>query len=576
MNDEQLQTMIEAVDPVRDLSDETLNELLPRDQLMSKISAGIAVDATASTREKATPLWHRIPTFVGAFVAAISVVLAGALMLFGSSPALVQGTGVGTKTTVPSPAKTLPSPVLKIEPQPVAGGVAFTNTYDFTADPSLSTAVGSATAYELTSPSDLSSVTGEIATALGVSGPVTYLGPGNYQAGPSSGPDVVVDTVSGILQWQYPDWTDQPPGVTVPVNEALPLPTDDQAMADARQLLQSIGVNAEQLGTPQLSRYPAAVNVEFPMEVDGLATDQYSQVSYGPGATVLTSMGIMTTATPSATYPTISPDQAVSLLTQSSGGSTSGEVTTNSGSDVVSVDINDAAPGLSTYVLTDGTSWLLPTWKLSGPESGTSVTNGSKYTGHVLAVGAKTTAVVSFVTPANAGSETGVTNTSTHLVIPKGKPSQINEWMAGQSGRYIATRSYSARVIYTNIGRTCALARTYIGVQAVAGRDHTPIGMGSVTPTNTFGGSITLKSGHTAAASVVIGSTSSSSFRQMLKDHDGTCAPKYANAIKVFGLYSGWPVKYFTFPVRLSICTTNFFNVSAGPIAITKKIVVHA
>ena len=385
MNDELFQTMMESMDPARDLSDETLNELLPHDQLMAKITAGIAAGPLKPVHVKPTPVWRRVPALVGASAAALALAIAGAATLLGSSPALLQGTGTGTKTT-------LPSPVLKVAPQPLGMGTLQSYKYDFAADPSLSTAVGSATAYELTSPSDVASVTGEIATALGVSGPVIYLGPGNYQAGPSSGPDVVVATVSGVLQWQYPTRTDQPPGSSVPVNEGSPLPTDSQATADARQVLQAMGVNAQQLGAPQVSRYSAAVNVEFPMVVDGLSTDQYSQVSYGSGATVLTASGIIATATPSASYPTISPAQAVNLLTASTGNSTSGGssgATGAGGSNVVTADVNEATLKLSTYVLTDGTSWLLPTWALSGPETGSQVTTGSKYEGNVLAVSAQ-------------------------------------------------------------------------------------------------------------------------------------------------------------------------------------------
>lgn len=392
MNDELFETMMESLDPARDLSDETLNELLPHDQLMAKITAGIATEAPASARTKPTRIWHRTPTLVGASVAAGSIVIAGALMLFGSSPALVHGTGVGTKTTVASP-------VLKIEPQPLNGGIAelnsgtaFTPSYHFTADPSLSTAVGSATAYELTAPSDVASVTGDIATALGVSGPVTYLGPGNYQAGPSRGPDVVLDTDRGMLQWQYPVWTDQPPGASVPVDEGSPVPTDGQATADARQVLLSMGVKADQLGTPQVERASAAATVYFPMVVNGVLTDQYSSINYGHGGAVLTAEGIITSAAPLATYPTISPAQAVNLLTQSGGGSSFGgmnETPVGSGSDILNVDINKASLELSTYVLTDGTSWLLPTWALSGSETGSSVTTGVTYEGNVLAVSAQ-------------------------------------------------------------------------------------------------------------------------------------------------------------------------------------------
>jgi hypothetical protein len=176
------------------------------------------------------------------------------------------------------------------------------------------------------------------------------------------------------------------------VNETLPLPTDGQATADARKVLLSIGVNANQLGTPHIERAPDAVSVEFPMVIDGVVTDQYSQISYGHGATVLTAIGIITTATPAASYPTVSATQAVSELTQGSGGSTfggSGAVTGGNSSDAVNVDINEATLGLATYVLVGGTSWLLPNWSLSGPETGSPFKIGAQYGGSVLAISAK-------------------------------------------------------------------------------------------------------------------------------------------------------------------------------------------
>jgi hypothetical protein len=190
-------------------------------------------------------------------------------------------------------------------------------------------------------------------------------------------------------------------------------------------------------------------------------------------------------------------------------------------------------------------------------------------------VGMKTTTSTALVTPTTAGNGSGVTNTDARLGVPKCIQSQIAEWMSGQSGRYVATQNYTVKVIYTNHGKTCSLARTYIGAQAVTGKDHEPIGRGSVVPTVGFIGSIILQRGHTAAATVTIGSTSSSSFRQLLKRYDGTCAPKYADTIKVFGLYSGWPVKYFALPDRVSVCTTYWINVAAGPISITKRVIVH-
>ena len=172
------------------------------------------------------------------------------------------------------------------------------------------------------------------------------------------------------------------------MDDGAPVPTDAQATADARQLLLSIGVIADQLGTPQIRRASDAVTVYFPMVVDGLMTDQTSSINYGHGGTVLSAIGVLTTPTPSTPYPTISPAQAVSLLT-SSGFSGYGGTNISAGSsesDVVDVNVNEARLELSTYVLADGTSWLLPTWSLSGPESGSQITAGLTYQGSVLAI----------------------------------------------------------------------------------------------------------------------------------------------------------------------------------------------
>jgi hypothetical protein len=153
-----------------------------------------------------------------------------------------------------------------------------------------------------------------------------------------------------------------------------------------------MGIAEAQIGAPQISRAVSAVNVTFPMIVDGLSTDQFAQVSYGPGGTVLTASGVLDTLTPAATYPVISPSQAATLL--NAGGAcgacsitgTADGVATTSGSVTVNVDINQASIQLSTYLMTNGASWLLPTWVLSGPESGTGVPANATFTGDVLAI----------------------------------------------------------------------------------------------------------------------------------------------------------------------------------------------
>jgi len=71
MDDELLKTLMESVDPARDLSDETLHELLPDDQLMARITAGISAESLEAVRVKPTPFWRRVPTLVGASAAAL-------------------------------------------------------------------------------------------------------------------------------------------------------------------------------------------------------------------------------------------------------------------------------------------------------------------------------------------------------------------------------------------------------------------------------------------------------------------------------------------------------------------------
>ena len=327
---------------------------------------------------------HRVGyASAGALLVACALAVAAIVSLPASTP---------SRPTTSLP--TLGSPVLKVEALSTNGygGVAWPVAYKFSADPRLSTATGSATAYALASPTDMAAATGTIAEALGLPDTVTYLGPHNYNGGPSGGPDVTVDLESGILNWIYPTWSGNvhtDPALanpstccSIPVDPSAPLPTDDQATTDATRLLLAAGVNADELTVPTVSRYEAGVNVAFQVVVGGLPTDQEMQVEYGPGGTVLTTSGVIMNATPSATYSTISPAVAVGLLTNGSGSSDSSQKT-------MAVDINQATLTLSTYRLADGATWLLPTWKLSGSTSGPTSAARSAYSGSVLAIPAK-------------------------------------------------------------------------------------------------------------------------------------------------------------------------------------------
>ena len=110
MNEDLLRAMMGDVDPARDLTDETLDELVPRDHLMAKIMTGIGSDV-AQRQAVRVPIWRRVPAIVGASTAAMALAIAGAVSLFGSAPLVIQGTALGPsksvhKTTTHGPVTT--------------------------------------------------------------------------------------------------------------------------------------------------------------------------------------------------------------------------------------------------------------------------------------------------------------------------------------------------------------------------------------------------------------------------------------------------------------------------------------
>ena len=185
----------------------------------------------------------------------------------------------------------------------------------------------------------------------------------------------------------------------------------------------------------RVTSYNTEMDVTISMVIDGVTTDETYAIAYGANGVVESASGILASPTPESAYPTIAPSDVVPILNQdhgfvfyggvapmagvnatrsgasSSAGSTpgatgssgtssppistpttspgSGDTTTTTGPPVVDVDISSATLQLGTYVLTDGTTWLLPTWTVSGPESGTTITSPETYTANVLAVDAQ-------------------------------------------------------------------------------------------------------------------------------------------------------------------------------------------
>lgn len=86
MNDDLLRALMTDLDPVRDLTDDALSELLPLDHLTARVLSEVAQPSPVQ-RPTRTPVWRRLSVRVTSAAAAVSVVVIGAVSLFGSTPA---------------------------------------------------------------------------------------------------------------------------------------------------------------------------------------------------------------------------------------------------------------------------------------------------------------------------------------------------------------------------------------------------------------------------------------------------------------------------------------------------------
>lgn len=116
MNDDQLKAIMQGIDPARNLSDETLDELLPADRLLERLAARIAED-TPDHRAPRARARRRLPTMVAAGMAAVTLAVVAAASLFGSAPVVVHATALtptsrGLQALEYGPLATGPGPVL--------------------------------------------------------------------------------------------------------------------------------------------------------------------------------------------------------------------------------------------------------------------------------------------------------------------------------------------------------------------------------------------------------------------------------------------------------------------------------
>lgn len=92
MNDQLLDTMMQALDPARDLTDETIDELFPAERLSKRLVAAIASEP-ASSRPHLS-MWRRVPVRIVAGAAAVTLAVSGAVTLFGATPGFMQATAL--------------------------------------------------------------------------------------------------------------------------------------------------------------------------------------------------------------------------------------------------------------------------------------------------------------------------------------------------------------------------------------------------------------------------------------------------------------------------------------------------
>lgn len=90
MNDDLINILIADINPVRDLNDSALDELVPYDHLMTLVLSGIEQPATRAVRAH-TSIWHRASLRISAVALAVVLVVSGAVAFLGSSPTAVSG-----------------------------------------------------------------------------------------------------------------------------------------------------------------------------------------------------------------------------------------------------------------------------------------------------------------------------------------------------------------------------------------------------------------------------------------------------------------------------------------------------
>jgi hypothetical protein len=265
MNDEKLALMMEAIDPVRDLTDETLEDLFPHKDLMTKIQAGIKEPAPEQSRVASVPVWRRASVMATAAALAAVVAVGGFLIdaattssqfaVLSFRPSGVTASEFGGSHSAIGTTLTIESVVAPLG-----------TLYRFNSTPTFSSTSGAASSYELTGPSDLSVEVQRLATILNVAGTATGSDSNGWQVGTAlGGPAVSLynDPSVNLPRASYIAPVQGNAGSVCPI-VGDPLDTNTQAMqTTAQSFLTQVGMTYT-LATPAFTAAP------LPMPLCGL------------------------------------------------------------------------------------------------------------------------------------------------------------------------------------------------------------------------------------------------------------------------------------------------------------------
>lgn len=100
MKEETFIAVMSSTDPARDLTDDVLEEFLPKSHLAARINERIAEETVRMITAEKMPLWRRVPVLVTSCAVATSLVVAG-VMTFASSASSFVISGVALPPKIP-------------------------------------------------------------------------------------------------------------------------------------------------------------------------------------------------------------------------------------------------------------------------------------------------------------------------------------------------------------------------------------------------------------------------------------------------------------------------------------------